>query len=213
MAFRILATASGSTMPSAFTRMPRSAPMASAVRMVSEVCAGPIDTATISVALPASLRRIASSTAISSNGFIDILILASSTPEPAGLTRILTLKSTTRLPGTRIFMIPIPGGRLKSRGRKLMAAPLACQRLCCGAKGSLSILPRRPEHIPRALVIGIAAGDEQIIRQPVDVFERRRRNTLTRLVLELDHDALGAPADRAGQMHIGRGWAAARKNE
>ena len=32
---RILATASGSTMPSVLTRMPRSAPMASAVRMVS----------------------------------------------------------------------------------------------------------------------------------------------------------------------------------
>jgi hypothetical protein len=36
--------------------------------MVSEACCGPIETATISVALPASLRRIASSTAISSNG-------------------------------------------------------------------------------------------------------------------------------------------------
>ena len=43
---------------------------------------------TISVALPASLSRIASSTAISSNGFIDILTLASSTPEPSLLTRI-----------------------------------------------------------------------------------------------------------------------------
>ncbi len=79
--------------------------MASAVRMVSEACCGPIDTAIISVALPASLRRIASSTAISSKGFIDILILASSTPEPSGLTRILTLKSITRFTGTRIFMI------------------------------------------------------------------------------------------------------------
>ena len=82
-----LATASGSTAsPSAVsTRMPRSAPMASAVRIVSCDLAGPIETATISVAAPFSLRRIASSTAISSKGFIDILTLASSTPDPVRL--------------------------------------------------------------------------------------------------------------------------------
>ena len=45
----------------------------------------------ISVATPFSFRRTASSTAISSNGFIDILTLAVSTPLPSGLTRILTL--------------------------------------------------------------------------------------------------------------------------
>jgi hypothetical protein len=38
-----------------------------------------------------SLRRIASSTAISSKGFIDILTLARSTPEPSARTRTLTL--------------------------------------------------------------------------------------------------------------------------
>ena len=78
--------------------------MASAVRMVSAACGGPIETQTISVALPASLSRIASSTAISSNGFIDILTLASSTPEPSALTRIFTSLSTARFTGTRIFM-------------------------------------------------------------------------------------------------------------
>jgi hypothetical protein len=46
---------------------------------------------TISVALPFSLSRIASSTAISSKGFIDILTFASSTPDPSGFTRIFTL--------------------------------------------------------------------------------------------------------------------------
>ena len=102
--FRIFATASGSTDASVFTRMPRSAPIARPVRMVSAHCAGPIDTQTISVALPASFSRIASSTAISSKGFIDIFTLASSTPEPSDLTRTLTLKSTTRFTGTRIFM-------------------------------------------------------------------------------------------------------------
>ena len=49
--------------------------------------------------LPFSFRRTASSTAISSKGFIDILTLARSTPDPSDLTRILTLKSTTRLTG------------------------------------------------------------------------------------------------------------------
>jgi hypothetical protein len=54
-------------------------------------CCGPIDTHTTSVAWPFSLSRSASSTAISSKGFIDILTLASSTPLPSLLTRIFTL--------------------------------------------------------------------------------------------------------------------------
>src|SRR6476661_781764 len=121
MALRILATASGSTVPSALTRMPRSAPMASAVRIVSPACAGPTETAMISVALPASLRRSASSTAISSKGFIDILTLPSSTPVPSALTRIFTSLSTARLTGTRIFMAWFGFFRLLSR--LLSAAP------------------------------------------------------------------------------------------
>src|SRR5262249_5912294 len=86
--------------------MPRSAPTASAVRIVSWHWAGPIETATISLALPCSFMRTASSTAISSKGFIDILTLAVSTPEPSALTRTFTLKSTTRLTATRIFIAP-----------------------------------------------------------------------------------------------------------
>ncbi len=65
--------------------------MARAVRMVSWAWIGPIDTATISLAAPFSLSRIASSTAISQNGFIDILTLARSTPLWSDLTRALTL--------------------------------------------------------------------------------------------------------------------------
>ncbi len=87
----ILATASGSGLASVCTRMARSAPIASAVRSVSWHCAAPIETATISLAAPFSFRRTASSTAISSNGFIDILTPAVSTPEPSALTRTLTL--------------------------------------------------------------------------------------------------------------------------
>ncbi len=65
--------------------------MARAVRSVSWHWATPMDTATISVATPASLSRTASSTAISSNGFIDILTLAVSTPEPSAFTLTFTL--------------------------------------------------------------------------------------------------------------------------
>src|SRR5437764_6812118 len=59
--------------------------------------------------MPFSLSRTASSTAISSNGFIDILTLAVSTPEPSGLTRTLTLKSTTRLMGVITFIFYVLG--------------------------------------------------------------------------------------------------------
>ncbi len=65
--------------------------MASAVRKVSAHWGTPSDTAMISVATPFSLRRIASSTAISSNGFIDIFTSAVSTPVPSVFTRTLTL--------------------------------------------------------------------------------------------------------------------------
>src|SRR5690606_3443749 len=48
-----------------------------------------------------------SSTAISQNGLIDILRFERSTPEPSGLTRTLRLKSSTRLTGTRTFIVEI----------------------------------------------------------------------------------------------------------
>ena len=48
-------------------------------------------TTTTSLTTPASFKRTASSTAISSNGFIDILTPARSTPLPSDLTRALTL--------------------------------------------------------------------------------------------------------------------------
>ena len=65
--------------------------MASAVRSVSWACFTPMETTTISSAAPFSFRRIASSTAISSKGFMLILTLARSTPEPSPFTRTLTL--------------------------------------------------------------------------------------------------------------------------
>jgi hypothetical protein len=71
--------------------MARSAPMAMAVRRVSWHCVTPQDTAMTSVATPFSFRRTASSTAISSKGFMLILTLAMSTPLPSDLTRTFTL--------------------------------------------------------------------------------------------------------------------------
>jgi Arm DNA-binding domain len=61
-----------------------------------------------SVATPASLRCTASSTAISSNGFVDIFTFAKSTPVPSDFTRTFTLYSTTLVTGTTIFMVPSP---------------------------------------------------------------------------------------------------------
>src|SRR5688500_7418944 len=120
---RILATASGSTSSSVWTRIARSAPIARAVRKVSCAFAGPIETATTSVATPFSLSRVASSTAISSNGFMLILTLTRSTPEPSILTRGLTLKSITRLTATSSFILFSPeqlgGDRLPDFGDDL----------------------------------------------------------------------------------------------
>ena len=90
-AFKSLATASGCRSASVSTRMARSAPMAMAVRRVSWHWATPQLTAMTSVTRPFSFRRTASSTAISSKGFMLILTLAVSTPLPSDLTRTFTL--------------------------------------------------------------------------------------------------------------------------
>ena len=65
--------------------------MAMAVRSVSWHWVTPQETAMTSVAAPFSRSRTASSTAISSNGFMLILTLAMSTPLPSLFTRTLTL--------------------------------------------------------------------------------------------------------------------------
>ena len=70
--------------------MPRSTPIASAVRIVSCACFGPMDTATTSLAAPLSFSRIACSTAISQNGFMLIFTFASSTPALSAATRTFT---------------------------------------------------------------------------------------------------------------------------
>mmetsp|Transcript_23691 Transcript_23691/g.54621 ORF Transcript_23691/g.54621 Transcript_23691/m.54621 type:complete len:241 (-) Transcript_23691:65-787(-) len=94
ISFSSFATASGwsswSRRMSVVTWMPRSAPMARAVLICSCAFFGPTDTATISVAVFPSFMRIASSTAISQKGFIDIFTFASSTPFLSAAMRTLT---------------------------------------------------------------------------------------------------------------------------
>mmetsp|Transcript_1776 Transcript_1776/g.6853 ORF Transcript_1776/g.6853 Transcript_1776/m.6853 type:complete len:260 (+) Transcript_1776:363-1142(+) len=91
---RSRAVASGwsswSSRSSVATWTARSAPIASADLSVSTDCFGPTETATTSDATPASFSLIASSHAISQNGFIDILTLERSTPEASGATRTRT---------------------------------------------------------------------------------------------------------------------------
>src|SRR5918995_4514439 len=142
--FNALATASGSTATSVNTWIARSAPMASAVRSVSWQACGPQDTTTISVATPASFSRTASSTAISSKGFIDILTLAVSTPLPSALTRTLTLKSTTRLMATRTFMERKLYSRLLHVIADVLPAAVADLREARGARAEVVGL-REPE--------------------------------------------------------------------
>ena len=65
--------------------------MAMAVRRVSWHCVTPHETTITSLKMPFSFKRTASSTAISSKGFMLILTLAMSTPVWSDLTRTLTL--------------------------------------------------------------------------------------------------------------------------
>ena len=67
-------------------------------------------------------------------------------------------------------------------GRGLRRADAASPtRHRAGRPASASASARRarpPEHVVRALVVGVARGDEQQVRQPVEVFQRRRADAL-----------------------------------
>ena len=73
----------------------------------------------LGVTTPFSFMRTASSTAISQNGFIAILMLARSTPEPSAFTRGRTFGSITRLTGTSTFIGGVSGWTV----RIMLAAP------------------------------------------------------------------------------------------
>ena len=124
----------------------------------------------ISVALPASFSRIASSTAISSKGFIDIFTLASSTPEPSALTRILMSLSTTRFTGTTIFMFLVSSsGHFAPESGPGIGAPHPNRRLIRGQRCSVSAtLAQR--RVPASVTASSTAAQSFM---PV----RRSRNT------------------------------------
>src|SRR5256714_10175709 len=164
--FRILATDRGSiACPSGVSmRRPRSAPIDKAVRIVSCDLMGPTETATISGTLPFSLRRTTSSTAISSKGVIHILTFASSTPDPSDLTRILTLKSTTRFTATRTFIqreAPFetrhPNPRSAVLHRDLLLGPCHLVSRLCRQVATL----RKCEKEGRAATIGCQLGNRR----------------------------------------------------
>src|SRR6185295_93857 len=140
-----------------------------AVRNVSWQACVPHDTATISLAVPASFRRIASSTAISSKGFIDILTLAVSTPEPSALTRTLTLKSTTRLTGTRIFMLPLFSGTSGD-----FTAGAGQNRIGCGDAEDAQEKPKERLEPPRFFAIPSGGVRQERQVEPSFRFSSRR---------------------------------------
>ena len=119
-------------------RMPRSAPWRCVQRWFHRTPARPIDGHN-----PRCLAGLLQTDRLLDGNLVERIqhrtfILASSTPDPSGLTRILTLKSTTRFDnGTSSFMIPHPDGHFGSAGGKRQkAAPLACAQrfLCCAAR-------------------------------------------------------------------------------
>ena len=88
---KIFETANGSSIPSALTWIPLSAPTAKAFLTVSWAFSSPTVIAITSVAFPASLIFTASSIALSSGGLVDIFTLSVTTPVPSSLTLIWTL--------------------------------------------------------------------------------------------------------------------------
>src|SRR5256886_1148891 len=94
---------------SAWSRTPRSAPMASVVRIVSWAAAGPSAITTTSPAPAFSFRRSASSTANSSYGLRMNLTPASSSDLPSAAIFTRVSESGTRLMQTAIFMRKVSG--------------------------------------------------------------------------------------------------------
>ena len=98
-------------MASALRSTPRSAPIASAARIVSCAASGPSATTTTSPAPAFSLRWSASSTANSSYGLRMNLTPLSSVEIPSPAMRMRVSVSGTRLMHTPIFTARIPGRR------------------------------------------------------------------------------------------------------
>src|SRR5581483_6566304 len=82
-----------------------------------------------------------------------------------------------------------------------------------GTSLSAPIGAGNPKNVAGAALIGGARRDEEIVGKPVDIGERRRADLLALDMAQRDDVALGAPADRAGEVERRRGLAAARQDE
>ena len=137
IAFISLATASGCSSVVVSTRIAQSRPWRAPC--AASPGSGPRPSMAIaSVAMPRSLRRIASSQAISSNGYRRRLTPAMSTPVPMfRLTPTLVCSSTTRFTPTRIFesatTFNVPGSR---------RCRVAFHRVRCTNRGDRPPTPR-----------------------------------------------------------------------
>jgi hypothetical protein len=72
---------------------------------------------------------------------------------------------------------------------------------------------RSPQHVRPAEIVGRAGGDEQIIREPVDIGERGLADFLALDSRQRDHGSLRPPADCARLMQRGGRRRAARQHE
>ena len=82
----------------------------------------------------------------------------------------------------------------------------------CPSRNSRSICSRRePRAHLRTAIVGETAGDEEVVRQTIDVADRDRADLLD--LRQFDDQPLRPARDRAGQMQMGRGGRSARQDE
>ena len=74
-------------------------------------------------------------------------------------------------------------------------------------------LAGNPQHVAGGARIGPAAGDEEEVRQPVDIGDGALAHMLALMQAKLDDEALGAAADGAGQVEVSGGGMAAGQHE
>src|SRR6478609_10081594 len=67
-----------------------------------------------------------------------------------------------------------------------------------------AVLAGHPENVPAGLRIEKAGGDEQEVREAIDVFERGRADRFVFRRGEFRHQPLGPAADGAGEMQMRR---------
>src|SRR3954468_9595230 len=78
---------------------------------------------------------------------------------------------------------------------------------------SLPVFSGNPKHICLASIIGMTGGNEQEIGEAVDVFECGGADSFSFAAGKGDHQPFGAPRDRASEVQMGGGGAAAWQHE